>query len=290
MLIPSRLAQGLLLQLVNLPWLLTAVTAIDKLDGFPAGKTDFDSYFRLVNARNLLQLLYGQSIFAQHLRISHQKANELVAVLDSLINKGSFDSPSSWEIEISEFESWEIRHHKDEFRKIFEAEIGAIPLFLVKPKGGFDLSALLFSGHKLFPDEMIPKVPDSERDAQEAAKALAFELGTACGFHVFRVTETVLKRYWDIVTQNKNRPKPQTIGKFAEELASGKFGAEKIWETLRQLAKLHRNPIAHPEVILTVEEAIQTLGIARSVIGQMLLAMPVAPPTTGAAIELTTQP
>ena len=40
----------------------------------------------------------------------------------------------------------------------------------------------------------------------------------------------------------------------------------------------------HPEVILTVEEAIETLGISRSVIGAMLRTLPDVPPTTSTAV------
>ena len=47
--------------------------------------------------------------------------------------------------------------------------------------------------------------------------------------------------------------------------------------------KLHRNPLIHPEVILTVEEAIGIIGMARGVIAMMLQAMPDVPTTTGAS-------
>ncbi len=56
-----------------------------------------------------------------------------------------------------------------------------------------------------------------------------------------------------------------------------------MWASLQQLARLHRNPIIHPEVILTVDEAITILGIVRSVIGAMLAVLPDVPPTTGSA-------
>jgi hypothetical protein len=32
---------------------------------------------------------------------------------------------------------------------------------------------------------MVSKAPETMRDCEEAGKALAFELGTACGFHLF---------------------------------------------------------------------------------------------------------
>jgi len=57
-------------------------------------------------------------------------------------------------------------------------------------------------------------------------------------------------------------------------------GDEKILSTLEQMAKLHRNPLIHPEVVLTMNEAIATAGIARSVATAMLDSLPSLAPTT----------
>jgi hypothetical protein len=62
-----------------------------------------------------------------------------------------------------------------------------------------------------------------------------------------------------------------------------KIGDDKVVEAIKQMTKLHRNPLIHPEVILSVEEAIGTIGMARSVIAMMLQVLPDAPTTTGAA-------
>jgi hypothetical protein len=154
-------------------------------------------------------------------------------------------------------------------------------LAVVQPKEGYDVSLLTAAGSILFPKSLLQKVPEAETDSMEAGKALAFELATSCGFHVFRIVESTLKRYWDEVSDKKDRPKLETIGSYSIELDKGKFGDEKVWESLKQLAKLHRNPLIHPEVILSVEEAIGIVGIARSVVGMMLQKLPDAAPTTG---------
>jgi hypothetical protein len=102
-------------------------------------------------------------------------------------------------------------------------------------KEGYDVNLLIDYGEVLFPPDMVKKAPEAVKDAKEAGRALAFELGTGCGFHVFRVVECVLRRYWDKVTNGKARPVPQTIGKFAAELENGKFGDEKIRECLKSI-------------------------------------------------------
>ena len=66
-------------------------------------------------------------------------------------------------------------------------------------------------------------------------------------------------------------------------VAAGPF----LFTNRKQMTKLHRNPLIHPEVILTVDEAIGIIGMARSVIGAMLQVLPDEPPTTGAPPSAT---
>ena len=55
-----------------------------------------------------------------------------------------------------------------------------------------------------------------------------------------------------------------------------------IVEAIKQMTKLHRNPLVHPEVILRTEEAIGIIGMARSAIAAMLAALPDVRIATGA--------
>jgi hypothetical protein len=72
----------------------------------------------------------------------------------------------------------------------------------------------------------------------------------------------------------------RNIGVYLNAMKQARKGDEKILASLKQMTDLHRNPLIHPEVILTPEEAIATLGIARSAIAAMLVVLPVPPPTT----------
>jgi hypothetical protein len=67
---------------------------------------------------------------------------------------------------------------------------------------------------------------------------------------------------------------------YVKAIRSAKCGDERILSVIEQMSKLHRNPIAHPEVALTLDEAIATLGMAQSVITAMLAVLPVVPKTT----------
>lgn len=259
---------------INIPWIVEVAAALDRLNEVQKGMTFSEGWLPLFNAKQQVELL-SMSVYSQHIRVSRQKAASLVSTLERFLER-----PNSQHVD--ELDQWTLRNERDRFREVFLAEISSMPAYLVARKESYDVDVLIDSGTSLFPPTLILKAPETEKDALESGRALAFELPTACGFHLFRVTEAVVKRYWDEVSGGKSRPKLQTLGNFASEMEKMKIGDEKVVESIKQMTRLHRNPIAHPEVILSVEEAIGIVGMARSVVGSMLSVMPDVPTTTGA--------
>lgn len=268
---------------VSIPWMLNVSSAMERLDLVSAGPLQ-NSWYILFNANAQLEALFDLSIYRPHLRISREKATQLRDAIQAVL-AGQTDATR----QISEAERLRIQYATNDFRSVFLSEIGVLPVFLASEKEGYDLHVLIDSGERLFPSDLLQKAPEAMEDCRQAGKALAYELATACGFHVFRVTESVLKRYWDYMSR-KQRPNLETLGNYAAELEKGSFGEAKIWESIKQMTKLHRNPLIHPEVLLTVEEAIGIVGIARSVVGAMLYVLPDVPPTTGAISQVKSTP
>jgi hypothetical protein len=159
------------------------------------------------------------------------------------------------------------------------AEIGVLPSLFVTQKRGFHIITLLDQGEKLFPDDLHQKAPEAIFDIKQAAMSLAYELATAAGFHAFRATESVLRRYYTHVSGGQPLPKVRNIGVYIRGLRKANCGDETILASLEQLAKLHANPVIHPEAVLTIEEAISTVGMSRSVVAAMLKELPILPPT-----------
>lgn len=255
------------------------MAAIDGLDKVTGGNTLMQDWFYLYQAQNQLQAVFANSPYSSHLRISRDTALDLHKSLADILGDGSKNDRV-----IEEHEVWLLKFRKDAFKPIFISEVSTLPSFLVIEKEGYDINLLIDDGKKLFPVTLAAKAPEALRDAMEVGKAIAFELPTAAGFHIFRVVEAVLKRYWDQVSSKAPRPKLETIGTYASSLEDRAFGDPKVWESLKQLGKLHRNPLIHPEVILDVGEEIEILGISRSVIGAMLKVMPDVPTTTTTAL------
>jgi hypothetical protein len=236
----------------------------------------------LTECASALVGLYGPaSLYQSHLRLSQNQANRLFEEVDRHVRALAGDQDA----EISATEIATLRDLYSTFKVVLEADLASVKAYLVSQRKPFDLTMLLIDGSSLFPEGMVNKAPETKWDSLEAGKALAFELGTACGFHTFRIVEAVLKRYWDETSGGQDRPRLETIGNYAKEMESKKLGDEKVIESLKQITRLHRNPLIHPEVILTVEETIDTLGIARSVVGAMLRVLPDLPPTTSTPLQ-----
>jgi hypothetical protein len=225
--------------------MLDVMTAIVDLDKVTAGHTLLQDWLYLYQAQNQLQTVFTNSPYSTHLRISRDLAGELHKSTSDMIGDGSDNDRV-----IADHEIWLLKFRRDAFKPVFISEISTLPSFLVMEKEGYDINLLIDDGKKLFPATLLSKAPEAVRDAMEVGKAIAFELPTAAGFHIFRVVEAVLKRYWDHVSSKKDRPKLETIGTYAAVLEDSKFGDQKVWESLKQLGKLHRNPLVHPEVIL----------------------------------------
>ena len=264
---------------VSLPWLVNMVDGLDALDGLVAGKTLVEVAHLLFPVQTSLETIFNSSIYGSHLRTCRESGTFLHSVIQRFTG-----SDGDWSKKtITEFDVYSVKEAKTDFKRVVLAEMSVIPTYLVTKKDVFDVNLLVEEGTTLFPAGLRAKVPEIEKDANEAGKALAFELSTACGFHVFRILESVVRRYWDKVSEGKPRPGLETLGNFAAEMERNKFGDQKVVEAVKQMNKLHRNPLIHPEVILTLEEAIGIVGMARSVIGAMLQVLPDAPVTTGAA-------
>lgn len=205
------------------------------------------------------------AIFSRSLRACRESAMQLRAVLEKHI---SIDIESEEEkIEIIEIVA--IRRAVRIFETILKAELGTFDVFYITPKRGFDTLILTEAGEFLWGEGLLKKAPDAVDDARAAARCLAYELGTAAGFHVARTVERVLIRYWEHQT-NLPRPKSKTIGGLVTQMIKEEIGDQKLALALKAFAELHRNPLIHPEVSLSLDEAIEMLGVAQSIVSAML--------------------
>lgn len=235
-----------------------------------SGETTWgDGYVDVLVAQQELDGLLKGSVYLPALRSCYQPGKDLLSALDELIaikKQHTEDEKMGFQADFAKYKA-------NEFWTIFSAEMGVVPAYFVHPKGGYDAVNLLDYGEVIFPSALSEKVPEALFDAKEAAKALAFELSTACGYHCFRALEAVVRSYLKHVTNGNGKPKQRNLGVYIRALSEN-GGDGKIIAALQQIKDLHRNPVAHPEVNLTLEDAISVLGMTRSVMAAILTILP----------------
>lgn len=238
-----------------------------------------DAIVPLWRAQAQLEGLLTGSVFASSIRSSRPQAGALLTAIKSALESGGSPDEGLDRVLVAS-DILPINYNFGQFKTAFLAELATLPAYFVNQKGGYDTLALLHQAFRLFPEGMDAKAPEAMFDVAQAARALAFSMPTSSGFHAFRATEAVLRRYYSEVTGGKAPPKIRNIAVYIAAMRKAKCGDEKILSVLSQMSSLHRNPLIHPEVVLTQDEAVGTLGMARSAIGEMLTELPEIPQTT----------
>jgi hypothetical protein len=219
--------------------------------------------------------MFGESWFAyEHLRTmissgslisSYASAVKLKELLEPYtdVTQGRKEKIPFWEVDM-------LARQAQTFETTLNAELAVSPTYTITPKGGYHIDILLRAPSQMFPPGLVAVIPETAYDVEQSAKCLAFEVSTAAGFHLHRLNESVVHRYWDAASKGKERPNNDSVGEYLVAMDAAKIGDEKIKSTLRQINKLHRNPVLHPEDNLTVQQAIELFGIIVSAISAML--------------------
>ena len=279
-----RLAERSPMIRISLSYVYNYAQQIEGLAALPVKDRKLDEIFiELFNAKLAIDAMHS-SMFGPYLVTSYQSHKTLIDALNSYFEK--YDPAKV----LPAYEIATLKQLFEQYRIAFLAEVGVLNAYFVTQKAGFDTRSLLLWGENCFPADLKAKVPEALYDAREAAKCLAYEQATACGFHVFRALESVLRRYHSAVTGGVAPPKVRNIGVYIDSLRRTKKGNLKILASLTQIKDLHRNPLIHPEAVFSVEDAIGALGIVRSVMAAMLDVLPVAPATTITASPLLANP
>lgn len=228
----------------------------------------------LYPAAEALNGILNSPWFWPAVKSSYAPGQKLLAAINALIARTDYDKEIGWA------QAHAVTNALTEFEGAVRAELAVADAYFVTRKGGYDTSALIGSPEVLFPIDLGRKVSDAIPDVREAAKCLAFELPTASGFHLLRATESVMRRYWAAVTGGKPQPKNRNLGACLGRMKELKVGSPKVLAVLEQIKDLHRNPLMHPEEILSLDDAIGLFGIVQSAITAMLKEIP-EPPLPG---------
>ncbi|MEA2344010.1 MAG: hypothetical protein QOF63_2179 [Thermoanaerobaculia bacterium] len=261
---------------VNLFGFYELGSALGKLEDVTEGASAHEFFLQSFYARVHLETALESKIIP--LGTSRKAGEKLFAAVDALWT--SLLKPGDRTDLITGSEAYAIATSKKEFETVLAAEMPGLATFFVQKKAIFDTADLIERADCIFSAEVLARMPsEAHKDIREAGRCLAFELYTATGFHIFRAMESV------IVALHKSLPKAPPLknsdrnwAKYIEGLEKG--GADpKITGYLTYFRKAHRNPVTHPETVLTKDEAIAIFHALPNAIVLMINALPPIPPT-----------
>jgi len=270
---------------ISLSYIFNMCSRLDSVENIPKDDAEFGTiFYHVFSTQTALDELYS-SLYGPYLRISFPYSRPLILSLKALS-----EPEFNMQRRVTSYEIAGIHQQYAQYKIALSGELAVMDSYFVTQKGGFDTLSLLMYGENLFPSDFSLKVPEALPDIREAGRCLAYDLPTSAGFHVFRAVESALRKYHAHVTGGKSPPKVRNMGVYINSLISSGAGDPKVIAALQQTKDLHRNPLAHPEAILTQEEALAIFGIARSIITPMLAQLPTPLLTTSAPAAIVHVP
>lgn len=238
-------------------FIYTLAGQLRPIEGLTQESSKFDTYVVIDAAIKGLNNLYAGN--ALGLRASWSKGQELRDVCVALMQQILSDSNNANE-PVGGAAILNLRKAFNTFEITFKAELAVANIYVLTSKGAYDLNILAEYGLRAFPDSLESKVPEAAIDASQAARCLAFELPTAAAFHLHRAHEAVVHAYFRHIAPNAEAPQKQPLGTWIAALEKA-AAPQDVVAALRDINRLHRNPVLHPDTALTEsEDAIALLG------------------------------
>jgi len=225
-----------------------------------------DVWFQWMQAKDALQNLFKQ----RSLEVCWGIANELYTALGSIVPDSFEDAlarvpaDTSTEVPIG-WQAHNIKVAAERFETVISAELSNSDTYWISPKGTHKTSMLLQQAHVDLPSSIIEEMPEVKADFDQAGKCLLFDTPTAVGFHLLRATEAVIRRYYKEVTGVEPKQKFRNWGAYIKRLEE-RNADKRITQHLDHMRQSYRNPILHPEVSLTPDEAQILWGVCVSAI------------------------
>jgi len=182
------------------------------------------------------------------------------------------------------------------FETVLNEELATLSTYSVSKIGAYLTADLISNAEKVFPPSVRDKLSaDIIREIQEAGKCLVFDIPTACGFHMLRATEAVLREYCLALGESEKKGKSKNWGdyiaylyKLAESTVIDKEKVNHIkmvLALLQQVKDQDRNLIMHPEVILSADDSFKLFDTTKTAIMTMSEKLPLHQPPNIPIIE-----
>lgn len=199
--------------------------------------------------------------------------------INMVVPNGQF-STEEFDREYQSWQYYEISRAIDTFRSVFQAECRDVDVYSVGQIGIYRTSALVSAGANILPQEFRARLPDgASEEFTNAAKCLAFDLPTACGFHALRGLELVMDEYlsaFGVVTAKFKSWNDYIVAaqKLVDDEKATLKPSAKVAAMLDRMRQLDRNPLMHPRDTLDTIGADQLFKLSAVTVVEMVRDMP----------------
>jgi hypothetical protein len=252
--------------------------AIHPMTELKRGATVQDIWIECWQAQQWLDYLLADNVTPLFTcRAAAQKLRNALADIVPELNTSPAPTPEERAAilaqEVDQYTIWGITNKAKEFETVFAAELETADTYFVSQKGIYSTSHLVEKAEQAFTLEVQGQLsPQAIQDIRQAGKCLAFDLDTASGFHVVRATEMLIHKYYIAVTGTTPKRKDRNWGAYVRNLNAHRKSDPnskadpKLIMLIDQVREHHRNPVIHPEITLTPDEAQSLFSICQAVI------------------------
>ena len=172
----------------------------------------------------------------------------------------------------------ELKQQLSAFETSLDDDLRRLPTYYVEKIGAYSSDDLISAASNVFAPavqhEMPPQAID---DFNQAGKCLAFDAATACGFHVFRATDAMLRKYcehFDAIPKGNGRDWGTFIRELRDVLADSGAARKPNIRTVELIDSIRaqdRNPLVHPELNLDSDGAVLMFDLCKNAISLMAM-------------------
>jgi hypothetical protein len=263
---------------VDLPFFVELGGALEQASKVDARGPLFPALFDLYRLKNALGTLMAGDR-AKLTACGHDLA-ELLNQLNAFERNHFRDAQGNWispsDDARSEYELGSIVSKIQQFQNVLIADLRITASFTVTKSGIFDVNQLVNCAHQAVPEDVRKKLTKEALDEIDASgKCLAFSLPTASGFHAMRAVERVIKTYLADFISVEEIGRLKNWGQYLDALEKRATGealpkpSSEAIALIRQIKDIYRNPVIHPNRVLSSDEAMALFHSTLAAIGRI---------------------
>lgn len=259
---------------INTTELYSLGTVIKPLQDFDDTDRSYgDVYFVLYRARTSIERIMADQSLA--LRTCRQASTNLIQTINQVIPE---DFNALFARNKDDVIHWwlldQIKNAASRFETVLNEELAISETYVLTQKGAYATSELATNAEVMLPAETRAALPEKAAwDLREAGRCLAYETATAAAFHISRSVESCILAYYEHTVGKDAPTKMRNWAVYINAMKQSGKADDRVLNLLTHIKDSYRNPISHPDAILTADEVIVLLGVAVGAMTQIALAM-----------------